>query len=126
MAHKARGQTSLFGEIVDWMLAPLLIIWPISIAADYFLAYSVAGTAFDQQLKDRVVAVSRQLSFEDERLMVNLPPEAIAILGADELDEVLFQVRGLDDELLAGDAAPGAVELTPRPEPPAQPPVLHP
>ena len=117
MAQKARGQTSLFGEIVDWMLAPLLIIWPISIAADYFLAYSVAGTAFDQQLKDRVVAISRQVSFEDERLTVNLPPEAIAILGADELDEVLFQVRGLDDHIVAGDAALAAAEFTPELEP---------
>ncbi len=117
MAKKTRGQTSLFGEIVDWMLAPLLIIWPISIAADYFLAYSVAGTAFDQQLKDHVVAVSRQLSFEEERLTVNMPPEAVAILGADELDEVLFQVRGLKDEVIAGDAALGAVEFTPELEP---------
>lgn len=117
MTQKTRGQTSLFGEIVDWMLAPLLIIWPISIAADYFLAYSVAGTAFDQQLKDRVVAVSRQVSFEDDRLTVNLPPAAIAILGADELDEVLFQVRGLNDELVAGDAELGTAEFTPELEP---------
>ena len=26
-------QRSLFGEILDWMLAPLLLLWPISIAA---------------------------------------------------------------------------------------------
>ena len=117
MAHKARGQTSLFGEIVDWMLAPLLIIWPISIAADYFLAYSVAGTAFDQQLKDRIVAVSRQVSFDDESLTVNLPPAAIAILGADEMDEVLFQVRDMNDELVAGDATLGTVEFTSELEP---------
>ena len=117
MAQKARGQTSLFGEIVDWMLAPLLIIWPISIAADYFLSYSVAGTAFDQQLKDRVVAVSHQIAFEDESLTVNLPPAAIAILGADELDEVLFQVRGLHDEIVAGEEKLGTVEFTPEMEP---------
>jgi len=117
MMPKTRGQTSLFGEIVDWMLAPLLIIWPISIAADYFLAYSVAATAFDQQLKDRVVAVSRQVSFDDESLTVNLPPAAIAILGADELDEVLFQVRGLNDEIVAGEAKLGSVEFTPELEP---------
>ncbi len=117
MTHTPRGQTSLFGEILDWMLAPLLIIWPISIAVDYFLAYSVAGTAFDQQLKDRVVAVSRQVSFEDGHLRVNLPPAAIAILGTDELDEVLFQVRGLKDELVAGDARLGAAEFTPELEP---------
>jgi two-component system, OmpR family, sensor histidine kinase TctE len=117
MAHKARGQTSLFGEIIDWMLAPLLIIWPISIAADYFLAYSVAGTAFDQQLKDRVIAVARQVSFADERLTVDLPPEAIAILDADELDEVLFQVRGPTDEIIAGETKLGTVEFTPEFEP---------
>jgi len=117
MAHKIRGQTSLFGEIVDWMLAPLLIVWPISIAADYFLAYSVAGNAFDQQLKNRVAAVSRQVSFEGEGLTVNLPPAAIAILGTDDLDEVLFQVRGLNDELVAGDDSLGTVEFTPELEP---------
>ena len=117
MARKAHGQSSLFGEIVDWMLAPLLIIWPISIAAYYFLAYSVAGTAFDRQLKDRVAAVARQVSFEDGKLAVDLPPEAIAILGADQTDEVLFQVRGLNDELVAGEARLGSVEFTPDIEP---------
>ena len=26
-----REQHSLFGEILDWMLAPLLLLWPMSI-----------------------------------------------------------------------------------------------
>jgi hypothetical protein len=30
-------QRSLFGEILDWMLAPLLFVWPISIAFDALL-----------------------------------------------------------------------------------------
>ena len=26
----AREQRSLFGEILDWMLAPLLLLWPLA------------------------------------------------------------------------------------------------
>ncbi|MEG0043452.1 MAG: sensor histidine kinase, partial [Massilia sp.] len=28
---------SLFGEILDWMLAPLLLLWPMSIAITYLV-----------------------------------------------------------------------------------------
>ena len=27
-----REQRSLFGEILDWMLTPLLLLWPVSLA----------------------------------------------------------------------------------------------
>ena len=33
-------QHSLFGEILDWMLAPLLLLWPMSIAITYLVAKS--------------------------------------------------------------------------------------
>ena len=35
---ESAGQRSLFGEILDWMLAPLLLLWPISIAATNHVA----------------------------------------------------------------------------------------
>ena len=34
---------SLFGEILDWMLAPLLLFWPMSIAVTYLVAKSIAN-----------------------------------------------------------------------------------
>ena len=40
--EKQHSQKSVFGEIVDWTLAPLLILWPISMAIQYFLAYNIA------------------------------------------------------------------------------------
>ena len=30
----AAEQRSLFGEILDWMLAPLLLLWPMSVSRD--------------------------------------------------------------------------------------------
>ena len=39
---KTDEQHSLFGEILDWMLAPLLLLWPMSIFLTYFIAQNIA------------------------------------------------------------------------------------
>ena len=46
-------QHSLFGEILDWMLVPLLLLWPMSIAVTYLVAKSIANYPFDRALDDR-------------------------------------------------------------------------
>jgi len=38
MAARRHRQASVFDEIVDWILAPLLILWPIGTALRCFLA----------------------------------------------------------------------------------------
>ena len=48
---------SLFGEILDWMLAPLLLLWPISIAATNHVAGYIANLPYDQHLADNVTAI---------------------------------------------------------------------
>jgi two-component system sensor histidine kinase TctE len=50
---------SLFGEILDWMLAPLLLLWPISIAATNHVASYLANQPYDQHLADNVTAIVR-------------------------------------------------------------------
>jgi len=38
-----REQRSLFGEILDWMLTPLLFLWPISLVLTWLVAQGIAG-----------------------------------------------------------------------------------
>ena len=38
-----REQLSLFGEILDWMLAPLLLLWPMSVALTWLVAQNIAN-----------------------------------------------------------------------------------
>ena len=45
-----REQRSLFGEILDWMLAPLLLLWPMSMALTWLVAQSIANQPFDRAL----------------------------------------------------------------------------
>ena len=96
-------ERSLFGEILDWMLAPLLFVWPISIAFTHYFANSVASFPYDQSLREHVAAISRQISFDDGHALLAFPAMAQAFLRSDEIDNVYFHLLDGDGELLAGD-----------------------
>ena len=44
------------------MLAPLLLLWPMSIAVTYLVAQSIANAPFDRGLENSVLAISQQIS----------------------------------------------------------------
>lgn len=93
------GQHSIFGEILDWMLAPLLLFWPMSIIATWLVAKSIANQPFDQALEHSLQSLSQQVTAGQ------LPAAALRALHlADELDQRYVQMRSAQGELLAGDA----------------------
>lgn len=96
-------QRSLFGEILDWMLAPLLFVWPISIAITHYFASGVANSPYDQALREQAAAIARQIVFVDGHPQIRLPGSARALLRADEIDSVYFHVLTPDGRLIAGD-----------------------
>jgi two-component system sensor histidine kinase TctE len=103
--YRSEEPNSLFGEILDWMLAPLLLLWPISIAATHHVANQIADQPYDQALADNVAAIARLVRLEDGRVVVNLPVSARTILHASGQDDLYYQVRDSYGHLLAGDEA---------------------
>ncbi len=98
-----KGPRSLFGEILDWMLAPLLLLWPMSIAVTYLVAQSIANAPFDRGLENSVLAISQQISESNGQISLTLPMSARKILRADDNDTIYFQVVGQHGQLIAGD-----------------------
>lgn len=96
-------ERSLFGEILDWMLAPLLFVWPLSIAFTHYFANNVANFPYDQALREHVAAIARQVKLVGGKPVLTLPASARALLRADETDSVYFHVVTQDGKLLAGD-----------------------
>lgn len=94
---------SLFGEILDWMLAPLLLLWPMSIAITYLVAKSIANQPFDDALEDRVTVLSQQIRTVSGKPVVQLPGSARDVLRADDVDSVYFQISGPAGLHLDGD-----------------------
>ncbi len=98
-----RQQRSLFGEILDWMLTPLLLLWPISLALTWLVAQGLANKPFDRALEYNVQALAQLVSVQQGRVQFNLPQPASELLRADDADTVFYQVRGTGGEFIAGD-----------------------
>jgi two-component system sensor histidine kinase TctE len=104
-------QRSLFGEILDWMLAPLLLLWPMSVALTWLVAQSIANRPYDRELGQLAHMVAREVrtdasldpaAFAGHR-PVRLAEATAALLRSDEVDRVWFQVRDAQGHLLGGD-----------------------
>ncbi|HJV03351.1 MAG TPA: sensor histidine kinase N-terminal domain-containing protein [Burkholderiaceae bacterium] len=96
-------QHSLFGEILDWMLAPLLLLWPMSIAITYLVAKSIANQPFDHALEDSVTMLAQQVHAVNGTTIKRLPASARDMLRADDVDNVYFQVLGPGGVYVDGD-----------------------
>ncbi|MBU0751855.1 MAG: sensor histidine kinase N-terminal domain-containing protein [Gammaproteobacteria bacterium] len=94
---------SLFGEILDWMLAPLLLLWPISIAATNHVANFIADQPYDQVLADNVAVIGQLIQIDREHITVNMPAPARMLLRNDETDTLYYQVIGLRENVIHGD-----------------------
>ena len=79
------GQRSLFGEILDWMLAPLLLIWPISVGLTWLVAQGIANKPYDRALGEMTSTLGLQVAAEalpgrSMKSRYALAPEAAALL----------------------------------------------
>ncbi len=50
-ASSPENERSLFGEILDWMLTPLMLLLPVALALTWLVAQSIAGRPFDRALE---------------------------------------------------------------------------
>src|SRR5665647_1818613 len=87
-----REQRSLFGEILDWMLTPLLLLWPVSLALTWLVAQSIADKPFDRALEYNVQTLAQLVTVKRQRVVFNLPQPARELLRADDSDLVYYQV----------------------------------
>ena len=94
---------SLFGEILDWMLAPLLLLWPMSIAVTYLVAKSIANGPFDRALETDAYVLARQIPPMNGVAELSLPDATRDFLRADNVDSVFYQVLGTRGELVGGE-----------------------
>ncbi|MEB2318809.1 MAG: sensor histidine kinase N-terminal domain-containing protein [Pseudomonadota bacterium] len=99
----AGDQRSLFGEILDWMFAPLLLLWPLSVAITFLAARSLADAPFDRSLRDRAVVLGQQVLFIEDSSRISLPRAAFELLRADDREPVMFQVTDAQGNLVAGE-----------------------
>jgi len=98
-----REQRSLFGEILDWMLTPLLLLWPLSLALTWFVAQGIANKPFDRALEFNLQALTQFVVLRGAQPQFNLTAQARDLLRADDTDQVFYVVRRADGQFISGD-----------------------
>ena len=108
-------QRSLFGEILDWMLAPLLLLWPMSVALTWLVAQGIANRPYDRELGQLAHSVAREMRADPAfdhglagRHDLRLTEPTAALLRSDDVDRVWYQVRNAQGDLVGGDPELGA------------------
>ena len=92
------------------MLAPLLLLWPMSIALTYAVAQGIANGPYDRELAELAQSLSRQVRITapvglrgPPTVSIQLPDAATSLLRRDDVDTVYYQVLGVRGEFLSGD-----------------------
>ena len=98
-----REQRSLFGEILNWMLLPLLVLWPMSVALTWLVAQGIANQPFDRELAAKVRLLGREVSVQAESARgldgFAMPPRVAEALRPDDEDDTRYQVRNARGEV---------------------------
>ena len=88
-----RAQRSLFGEILDWMLTPLLLLVPVSIGVTWLVAQGIANAPFDRALESNIQTLAQLVDGQTAAGSSSyLPQPAREILRGDDVDRVYYQV----------------------------------
>ncbi len=91
------------------MLAPLLLLWPMSLIVTGLVATDIANQPYDRALSEQVHDLARQLVIDPpdrpgQETVVRLTnPSSLVHITDDDTDESFVQVLGFDGELVAGD-----------------------
>lgn len=94
---------SLLGEILDWMLAPLFLLWPMSVAITYVVAQNIANTPYDRNLSNALQVLSHQVEVEQGRVTLRMSAPARLALRTQESEGVFWKALGPQNEYLGGD-----------------------
>ena len=94
----------MFVQVLDWMLAPLVILWPAAVLGTYFATIAIADAPFDRELRERLDYIAQEVA------RPSATPERLAALRLDRFEPFFFQVTR-EGRLVAGE--PGLPRVPP-------------
>ena len=89
--------------MLDWLLAPLFLLWPMSVAITYVVAQNIAAVPYDEALIRHLTVLEHRLAVYDVDIVLNMDDRARATLRANEVESVFWMVLGAHNQYLGGD-----------------------
>ena len=112
MSSAPRARQSIRRRLVVFLVIMLLLLVGAAAVITYLVAVRAANDAYDRMLLDPAHSLQQNLRTVDGASRLDLSPKAQRALLYDQADEVVFQVRGPDGNVIAGiDDLPAAAGL---------------
>lgn len=106
---------SIKKQLLIWLLVPLMTLALISTLAAYAAGIHLARQIYDAELINSADSVVARIRHKGDKIIMDLPPAAQAILRHNYNDEFYYQVLSSDGKFIAGDRAlppPAGTNLT--------------
>ncbi len=94
---------SLFNEMLDWMLGPFLLVWPLSVGLTYLLGISLANDAFDRNLASKTRALAEQTVWIPEQKSFKLMADLRTLLADDDNTAHFYRIDSAKGDFLLGE-----------------------
>ncbi|MBI4193948.1 MAG: sensor histidine kinase N-terminal domain-containing protein [Betaproteobacteria bacterium] len=98
----SRAKT-LRGQLIAWLVGPLVVLWSISTVIDYDIAKRFVNLAYDRTLLETALDIGRQVRVINDRIYVDLPDVALQMLKTRESERLYYLVSGPGSEFITGE-----------------------
>lgn len=85
------------------MLAPFLLLWPLSIGLTYLIGISLANDALDRALASKTRALAEQTVWSKEKNSLKLAADLRTLLADDDADAYFYRIDNASGEFLLGE-----------------------
>ncbi|MRW89292.1 HAMP domain-containing protein [Duganella sp. FT80W] len=103
-------QGSLRGQLLRWLLGPLLVLVALNTLSVYHNALDAADAAYDRALLASTRALAERVSVVDGKVVADVPYVALDSFETDTLGRIYYKVTGI-----AGETVSGFADLPPVP-----------
>ena len=93
---------SLRGQLLRWLLIPLLALVALDALSVYRNAVEVADVAYDRSLLASTRALAERVSIVDGKVVADVPYVALDSFETDTLGRIYYKVTGLKGEFVSG------------------------
>lgn len=93
---------SLRGQLLRWLLVPLLVLVAVNSVSLYRDALEAADIAYDRSLLASTRALAERVSVRDGKVVADVPYVALDSFETDTLGRIFYRVTGLRGETVSG------------------------
>ena len=93
---------SLRGQLLRWLLGPLLVLVALNTVSVYRNALDAADVAYDRSLLASTRALAERVSIIDGKVVADVPYVALDSFETDTLGRIYYKVTGLKGETVSG------------------------